>query len=128
MRSLLVLAVTFACFAASFALHVVGGATDQGWLFAIAVALIFFFATGFPAVALLLDRGGATAAESRFILGAGGLIGVVLTASALWAANDRAFAWWHPFAAIALVAAVSTMLLAVARFAGGSGTRANAAA
>ncbi len=54
-RSIFGLISAFALFAASFALHIVGGATDQGWLFAIAVGLIFLTATGFPAIALVLS-------------------------------------------------------------------------
>lgn len=124
-RPVIALTTTFGCFAASFALHIVGGATDQGWLFAIAVALIFLCATGFPAIALLLTRGRATGAEQRVILGAGGIIGIVLTASALWAANGRTFAWWHPPVAIVLVVVVSAVLLAAARMTGTRGTHTN---
>ena len=43
--------IAFVLFAASFALHIVAGAMDQGWLFAIAVVLIYISATGFPAIA-----------------------------------------------------------------------------
>jgi hypothetical protein len=101
------LALAFIFFAGSFALHIVGGATDQAWLFAMAVVLIFLSATGFPAFAAFFGR-----TMHRVLLGAGGLIGVVLTGSALWAANDRAFAWWHVPVSIALVGVVSYVLLA----------------
>lgn len=101
----LVLALAF--FAASFALHVLGGATDQSWLFAMAVVLIFLSATGFPAFAAFFGR-----TMDPVLLGVGAAAGVVLTASALWAANDRAFAWWHLPLSIALVAVVSYVLLA----------------
>ncbi len=101
----LVLALAF--FAASFVLHIVGGATDQSWLFAMAVVLIFLSATGFPAFAAFFGR-----TMDRALLTMGGVAGVVLTAGALWAANDRSFAWWHAPLAIALVAVVSYVLLA----------------
>lgn len=101
----LVLALTF--FAASFALHIVGGATDQSWLFAMAVVLIFLSATGFPAFAAFFGR-----TMDRALLAVGGAVGVVLTAGALWAANDRGFAWWHGPAAVGLVVVVSYVLLA----------------
>lgn len=105
------LASAFALFAGAFVLHIVGGATDQGWLFAIAVALIFVTATGFPAIALWLgglqhERSG----EARATLVAGWTIGVGLTIAALWAANGRAFAWWEFPLAPALVGAVSLRL------------------
>ncbi len=101
----LVLALAF--FAASFVLHIVGGATDQSWLFAMAVVLIFLSATGFPAFAAFFGR-----TTDSALLAIGSVVGVVLTAGALWAANDRSFAWWHAPAAVGLVAAVSYVLLA----------------
>jgi len=101
----LVLAFTF--FAGSFALHVVGGATGQSWLFAMAVVFIFLSATGFPVFAAFFGR-----TMDRVLLGVGGIMGTVLTASALWATNDRTFAWWHVPLSIGLVAVVSYALLA----------------
>ena len=105
------LALAFVAFVASFALHIVGGATDQGWLFAIAVALIFIAATGFPAIATLL-AGPATDIHTRWLLGIGAVAGFVLTMSALWAANDRSTALWHFPAALVLVVVVSGVILA----------------
>ncbi len=108
------LGLTFAAFAAAFALHVVGGATDQGWLFALAVALIYAIATGFPAIALWVSRLPYKANETaKFIYGAGVVIGTGLTLGALWATNDRAFAAWHFPVSIILVAVVSAVLLLV---------------
>ncbi|HEY4669946.1 MAG TPA: hypothetical protein VIH05_09245 [Tepidiformaceae bacterium] len=101
------LALALAFFAASFVLHIVGGATDQSWLFAMAVVLIFLSATGFPAFAAFFGR-----TMDRALLAIGGVAGVVLTAGALWAANDRSFAWWHAPLAVALVGVVSYVLLA----------------
>jgi len=101
------LALALAFFAASFVLHIVGGATDQSWLFAMAVVLIFLSATGFPAFAAFFGR-----TMDRALLAIGGVAGVVLTAGALWAANDRTFAWWHAPLAVALVGVVSYVLLA----------------
>jgi hypothetical protein len=103
------LVLAFAAFAASFVLHIIGGAMDQGWLFAVAVALVFIIAAGFPVVALLLGRP-ATAQARNVTIVAGSLIGLALTAATLWAANDRSFAWWHIAAVPALVAAVSGLL------------------
>ena len=99
-------------FAAAFALHIVGGATGQGWLFAVAVALIFALATGFPIVALLC-AGRLTAGERNLVLNAGFVAGVALTAAALWAANGRAFAWWTFPAALLAVFGVSITLRAL---------------
>lgn len=109
----------FALFAASFALHIVGGALDLGWLFAVAVALIFVFATAFPAVAWLL-AGGPGGPAQGILFGVGATAGLALTASALWAANDRSLAWWQLPLAAALVAAATALLLgAIARWRGG---------
>ncbi|MGE3073269.1 MAG: hypothetical protein AB7N24_04190 [Dehalococcoidia bacterium] len=113
-RSLFGLVAAFVLFAAAFALHIVGGATDQGWLFAIAVALIFITATGFPAIALLLSGelfGSVSAARKTLVLGF--LIGTGLTLGALWAANDRSFAAWEFPVAPALVIVVSAILMAL---------------
>ncbi len=102
--------IALALFAASFALHIVGGATDQAWLFAIAVALIATCAVGFPWLAAALGRP-RSAGEQRLTLLLGFAFGTILTASALWAANDRSWAWWHGFAAIAAVGAVAFLAL-----------------
>jgi hypothetical protein len=111
MAALRGLGFAFALFAGAFVLHIIGGATDQGWLFAIAVALIFVTATGFPAIALWL--GGLQherSTEARFALVAGWALGLTFTIAALWAANGRAFAWWEFPLAPALVGAVSLRL------------------
>ncbi|OAI39650.1 hypothetical protein AYO38_07295 [bacterium SCGC AG-212-C10] len=105
------LVLAFGIFAASFALHIVGGATEQGWLFALAVALIFLSAVCFPVIALQLTGKPRNWATTMFVSIAGGAIGVVLTASAFWAANGRAFAWWQVPLAVVLVAAVNSSLL-----------------
>ncbi len=104
--------LAFCIFAASFALHIVGGATDQGWLFAVAVGLIYLSATGFPAIAVAL--GGFRSLESRparltGAIGAAG--GYVFTMGALWATNGRAFAWWEFPLAAALVLVSSGLML-----------------
>ncbi len=101
------LAGASALFAASFALHIVAGALDQGWLFAIAVGLIYVTATAFPVIALRLARAPARSFSGLLILAAGAAAGVGFTWGALWAANGRAMAWWEPLAAVALVAVAS---------------------
>ncbi|MCC7366582.1 MAG: hypothetical protein IT303_19650 [Dehalococcoidia bacterium] len=106
------LTLAFGLFAGSFALHIVGGATDQGWLFAIAVAIIFVSATGFPALAVFFAGPRLSPAATRPVLAIGALAGLVFTAGALWAANERAFAAWHIVAVPALVTGVSLTLLA----------------
>ena len=103
----------FGFFAASFALHIAGGATEQDWLFAAAVGLIYVAATGFPAFAMLLSGAAPGSASRRAAFVAGVPAGVALTASALWAANDRAFAWWHAPLAPALVAGTTGVVLAM---------------
>lgn len=104
----------FALFAAAFALHIVGGATDQRWLFAVAVALIFATAVSFPVLAWL--AGGRPAGSQRTaMLALGTVVGTVLTAAALWAADDRSTAWWHVPASLAAVVAMEAALLGVAR-------------
>lgn len=112
--------VALAIFVASFALHVVGGATDQGWLFAIAVALIFVSATGFPVIAAW--AGGfdeLRSVEARTTGAIGAAAGYGFTVGALWASNGRAFAWWEfPLAAV-LVVVGSTVLLFAWRSVGG---------
>lgn len=113
------LGIAFAFFAGSFALHIVGGATDQRWLFAIAVGLIYVTATGFPAITLVAS--GITLNERprmKLALGIGAVAGIGLTIAALWAANGRAFAWWEFVLAPALVLFTSLVLLALRRFAG----------
>lgn len=119
MRAVRGLVIAFALFAASFALHIVGGATGARWLFAIAVGLIYLTATGFPAIALI--AGGLRTGRGRepqFTLGAGAVAGLVLTVSALWAANGRAFAWWEFLLAPLLVALTSAALLGLRRSGG----------
>jgi hypothetical protein len=111
-RAIRGLFLTFLCFAAAFALHVVGGATDQGWLFAIAVGLIFLIATGYSGFALWfagLAYAGDRAANVTDL--AGGVVGSALTLGALWAANDRSFAIWQFAAAPLMEAAVSAIVV-----------------
>ncbi len=103
--------LTLALFVAVFALHIVGGATDQGWLFVFAVCLIYLVATGFPVFALALAGRKADVAARRVLWAAGGAIGVGLTAGALWAAADRSFAWWTLPAAVALTTVTSGLLI-----------------
>ncbi len=109
------LVLAFGVFAASFALHIVGGASGQDWLFNLAVALIFLTATAFPVIALLF-AGSPRGAARNLVLNAGFVIGTALTASAFWAANGRGFAWWEVPAAAASVLVVSvTCTLVLAR-------------
>jgi len=111
-RGIIGLVLTFAAFSAAFALHVVGGATDQGWLFAIAVGLIFLIATGFSGFALWfagLAYAGTRPAMVTDLLG--GIAGSALTVGALWAANDRAFEPWHFMAAPLIEAVVSAAVV-----------------
>ena len=105
------LSLTLALFVAAFALHIVGGATDQVWLFAFAVWLIYLVASGFPVFALALAGPNTDASSRRVIWIAGAAIGVGLTAAALWAAAGRSFAWWTLPAAIALTIVTSGLLL-----------------
>ena len=118
------LVLAFGVFAVCFALHIVGGASDQQWLFNIAVALIFLSASGFPVLALLL-AGRPVGTDRNLALNGGFAIGTVLTASALWAANGRTFAWWEIPAGAAAVIGVSAVLVAVLRLwpAGGAPRR-----
>lgn len=95
-------------FLAAFALHIVGGATDQRWLFITAVVLIFLSAVLFPVLALLTS--GRTRAPRREHL-ATFVIGFALTWSALWATSDRSVQGWQPFVAAAAVALASLPLL-----------------
>ena len=112
------LALTVLAFAAAFALHIIGGATDQGWLFAIAVGFIFAIAAGFSGFALWfagLAYAGNRAAMATDLLG--GVAGSALTIGALWAANDRAFEPWHFVAAPLIEAGVSAaVVFAVVHF------------
>lgn len=108
------LVIAFAAFSFAFALHIVGGATDQGWLFAIAVGLIYVIATGFPAIALWiagLPYNGSEAAKFTYTTGV--IIGTGLTLGALWATNGRSFAAWHFPSSIILVAVVSAVILLI---------------
>ncbi|MFQ5381061.1 MAG: hypothetical protein ACE5EF_05505 [Dehalococcoidia bacterium] len=105
MRALVGPLVAFVLFAAAFALHVIAGAADLGWLFAFAVILIFASAAGFPVVARLAGRP-RDRRERVIVLSTGTLVGAVLMAGTLWAANDRSWAAWTLPAAglVALVA------------------------
>lgn len=119
MRVALGLGLAFGFFAASFALHIVGGATGQGWLFAIAVALIYISATGFPAIAMMIAGFRETnSTEARVTAGAGAAAGYAFTLGALWAANGRAFAWWEFPAAAVLVLISSAIIFALWRASG----------
>src|SRR3989304_3857156 len=109
-------AVATTLFAASFVLHIVGGATDQDWLFAIAVVLIYLTATGFAALAALAAGRAWRGGDLVFIAWAA--IGAFFTGGALWAANGRAFAWWEVPAALALEVAASGLVFLAARRAG----------
>ena len=100
----------FLLFAAAFVLHIVGGATDQGWLFAIAVALIAIIAVAFPLVAVAIGR--PSGDRERLVTAiVGGIAGAALTAGVFWAANDRSWEWWHVPASIAIAAAASAVAL-----------------
>ena len=94
--------IALCIFAAAFVLHIVGGATDQGWLFKLAVVLTFASAVLFPVVAGAAS-GTIAGAEARWGVAVAILIGATLTASALWAVNDRTFAWWQPVGGAILV-------------------------
>jgi uncharacterized membrane protein YeaQ/YmgE (transglycosylase-associated protein family) len=102
--------LAFGLFAAFFALHIVGGATDQGWLFAIAVALIAATAVGFPWLAAKFGRA-AAASDRKLTVALGAVIGAALTAGVFWAANDRSWAIWHVPAAAAIALAVAAFTL-----------------
>jgi ABC-type multidrug transport system permease subunit len=111
-------------FAAFFVLHIVAGAADQGWLFAIAVVLIAVTAGGFPLLVAVAARARSTA-ELRLTVLPAAVIGAGLTAGVFWAANDRAWAWWHWPAAITIAGAVSvwTLRRETARVSGRRGSR-----
>ena len=112
------LGVALGLFLASFAPHIVGGATDQSWLFAIAVALIFVTATGFPVIAMWASGlGELQSLAARIVGGVGAAAGFGFTVAALWAANGRAFAWWEFPLGSVLVLLGSGALLAVWLFA-----------
>lgn len=104
--------IALVLFAASFALHIVAGAMDLGWLFAIAVVLIYISATGFPAIAAWTSR--VSSARARWLAVVVGVpFALLFTGGALWAANGRAMAWWVPPAAIVLVAVGTGSILAI---------------
>ena len=129
MRALRGLTIAFAFFAGSFALHIVGGATDQGWLFAIAVGLIYIAATGFPAIALLISGLHMNRDwQPRLTLTLGAVAGMGFTLGALWATNGRAFAWWEFPLAPLLVGASSALLMAIYRRSGRPAARSHAKA
>lgn len=108
------LLLAFVAFNGAFVLHIVGGATGQGWLFALAVALIFLSATGFPAFALLFaGHTGRSARRSLVVLGS--VAGFALTMAALWAANSRASEAWQVPVALLAEGAGSALVLALAR-------------
>ena len=111
MRMVFGLVVAFGVFAVCFALHIVGGATDQGWLFGAAVVLIFVTAAGYPAIALGASGLGIETREGRWTLLAGMVVGDLLTTSALWAAAGRSLVWWQPFVAAVIVGVVSMGML-----------------
>ena len=111
MRGVAGLAVALAAFGAAFALHIVGGATDQGWLFALAVGLIYLTAAGFPEIALwVAGDNRLSALESRVVLAVGFLAGSAFTLGAFWAANGRAFEAWMFAGAPITVACLSWAL------------------
>jgi len=114
------LGLTFAAFAAAFALHVVGGATGQAWLFAIAVGLIYLTATGFPAIALWVSGlKYHSGRDSEVVYRAGVLAGMGLTLGALWATNDRSFGTWTFILTPILVAVASAFILMIRAFVDG---------
>ncbi len=100
----------FSLFAAAFALHVVAGAAGLQWLFLAAVAVIYVTAAGLPALALLLAR----SRPPRPWWGVTGMLALVLTGGAVWAAAGRQVHWWLPPATVALVLATSAAIAALA--------------
>ena len=93
------LTLAFVLFATSFALHIVAGATNQGWLFALAVVLIYASAAAFPWFATLF-----AGRRSIPVTVVGSVAGVAFSFGALWATNGRTFAWWEiPLAAVLVV-------------------------
>lgn len=118
MQSARGLGIAFAFFAGSFALHIVGGASNQRWLFAVAVGLIYLTATGFPAIAVVASGlARSQRLQMKMVLGLGAIAGVGFTIGALWAANGRAFAWWQFVLGPVLVLVTSAAVLASRRFA-----------
>ena len=118
MQSARGLGIAFALFAGSFALHIVGGASDQRWLFAIAVGLIYLTATGFPAITVIASgRATSQRSQMKLVLALASIAGVGLTIGALWAANGRAFAWWQFVLGPVLVLVSSAAVHASRRFA-----------
>lgn len=106
MRALLGPVGAFGAFVLAFVLHIVGGATDQDWLFTLAVIAIFGVAASFPVISVLLGRP-RVQRDRRLMMVVAALVGTALMAATLWATNDRAWAVWTlPFAII--VAAVGT--------------------
>ncbi len=108
-------AIAAGFFAGSFALHIVGAASNEAWLFILAVALIFISATGFPAIMHATAGQKARAHHGRTMWIIGSFAGISLTASALWAVNERVVAWWQVPVAAAAVAIVSSALWVVLR-------------
>ena len=115
------LAGAAALFLGAFGLHIVGGATNQGWLFAIAVVLIFLVAAGFSWIAASLARTPIPDADAGFLVPAFALA-LVLTEATLWAASDRAFELWHIPATPVLVFGVTAVLIYVEAVLRGSRT------
>lgn len=126
-KSVMGIGLTGLGFAGAFALHVVAGALDWAWLFGVAVALIYFFAAGFPAIALWL--GGMRYRESRearLTYTVGTVIGMGLTLGAIWAANGRSFGTWTFVLTPVLVSVVSALLLTLRAWQEGEFRRARA--
>jgi hypothetical protein len=96
--NLFALAISIAC----FALHVVAGRLGLDVLFAVAVALIWACAAGFPLLVQALGAGRAGAPT----LGVAVVIGVALTAATLGATRDTGFEIVNVAAAALIVAAV----------------------
>ncbi|HET7737577.1 MAG TPA: hypothetical protein VFK32_03300, partial [Tepidiformaceae bacterium] len=67
--------------------------------------LIYLTAAGFPAIAGRIAR-----RADVVTFGLGGAAGVALTSGALWAANDRAWAFWTVPLALALTLVTSAIL------------------
>ena len=90
MRSARGIVFALLLFLAAFALHIVGGATDQDWLFAIAVVLIFVVASSFAFIAALLEGTPLREAKRPFFV-TSIAIALVLTEATLWAARFGAW-------------------------------------
>lgn len=93
-------AAAVALFAAAFALHVIAGAAELEWLFAMAVVLIYLFASSLPTISWLLG-GCQPRPYSWWALHVA--LALVFSGGALWAAAGRTLAWWVPLGAAALV-------------------------